>query len=124
MRAMMLQLLRIPFARDTNHKPEVPTRAGLDSGNGVLDDNRPCRLDPEESCRHQERIRRWFPGKLFRFDGIAIDPHLEEGIQLGGFQDERAVLTRRHDGDFESVAAELMDESDASIVRLHPYAFN
>ena len=80
MRAMTLQFLCIPLARDTDHKPEAPIRAGLNSRNGILDDNRPCRIDPEELCRHQERIRGWFPGKLLRLNRIAIDPHLEEVV--------------------------------------------
>ena len=47
MRAMLLQLLGIPFARDGDHKSEVPSRAGLNSGDGILHDNRSCRLKPE-----------------------------------------------------------------------------
>src|SRR6478672_3548793 len=121
MRAMTLELLHIPLARDADHKPEVSIRAGLHSGNGILDDNRPFRLDPEKSCRHQIRIRRWFSGESFRFDDVAIHPHLEEIIQLGGFEHGRAVLTRRHHGDLESVAAELMNESHAPVVRLYSF---
>jgi hypothetical protein len=41
MRAMTLEFLRIPFARDANHKPKVSIRAGLYPGNGILDDDRP-----------------------------------------------------------------------------------
>src|SRR6516162_9109412 len=46
MRAMLLQLLGIPFARDADHKSEVPSRAGLNSGDGILDDNRSCGSTP------------------------------------------------------------------------------
>ena len=42
------------------------------------------RLNAEQLCRHQERIRGGFPGKSLRLDHIAIDPHLEEVIQFGG----------------------------------------
>ena len=121
MRAMMLQLLRIPLARDTDHKSEVSISAGLNSGDGILDDNRPFGSDPEQLCRHQERIRGGFPGKTLRMDHVAIDLHLEEVIQLGGLQHGRAVLTRGDDGDFEPVAAELMDELHASVVGLHAH---
>jgi hypothetical protein len=44
---MVLQLLGIPLARDADHKSEVPSSAGLDSGDGILDDDRSCRLNPE-----------------------------------------------------------------------------
>jgi hypothetical protein len=80
MRAMMLQLLGIPFARDTDYKPELPIRAGLDSGDGILDHNRPFRLNAEQLCRHQERIRGRLPGKSLRLDHIPIDPHPEEVV--------------------------------------------
>jgi hypothetical protein len=43
-----LQLLRIPLARDADHKPELPIKAGLDSGDGILDDHRPFRLNAEQ----------------------------------------------------------------------------
>ena len=84
MRAMVLQLLGIPFARDADHKSEVPSRAGLNSGDGIFNDNRSRRLNPEQLCRHQERIRRGFPGQLLRLDHVAIDLYLEKGIQVGG----------------------------------------
>jgi hypothetical protein len=124
MRAMTLKLLRIPFARDTNHEPEISIRAGLYPGNGILDDDRPGWLDPKKFCSHQERIRRRLAGESFRLDGVAIHPHLEEVVQLGGFQDMRAVLTRGHDGNLESVAADLTNEAHGSVVRLNPYAFD
>src|SRR5262249_3617001 len=47
MRAVVLQLLSIPLARDADHKPEIPVRPGLHSREGVLDDNRSRRLNPE-----------------------------------------------------------------------------
>jgi len=50
--------------------------------------------------------------------------YVEAGVQLDGLQDGRAVLTRGDDGDFESVAAEVMDELDASRIRRHPLVFN
>ena len=61
MRAMTLQLLRIPLARDTNNEPEIAIRAGFHPGKGILDDNRSFRLNPEETCRLQERVRSRFP---------------------------------------------------------------
>ena len=80
MSAMMFQFLRIPLARDTDHKPEVPINAGLDSGDGILDDNGPYRFNPQQLCRDQKRIRRGLPGKTLRIDRVAIDPHLEEVV--------------------------------------------
>ena len=48
---------------------------------------------PQQLCRHQERIRGGLPGKTLRMDRVAIDPHLEEVVQLGGLEHGRAVLT-------------------------------
>jgi hypothetical protein len=48
------ELLIISFARDPNHKTEVPIGSGLDAGDGILDDSRPSRFDPEQLCGHQE----------------------------------------------------------------------
>jgi hypothetical protein len=53
-------------------------------------------------------------------DRIAVDSHLEEGIQPGALQDGIAVLARSDDGDFEPVLVQLADELDASFVTLHP----
>ena len=47
MRAMLLQLLGIPLARDADHKSEVAVKSSLDSGDGILDDNRSCRLNAQ-----------------------------------------------------------------------------
>ena len=47
MRAMVLKLIGIPFARDADHKAEVPVSPGLDARDGILDDYCPRRLDPE-----------------------------------------------------------------------------
>src|SRR5262249_32634411 len=91
---------------------------------GILDYNRPSRLNPEELCPHQVCIRGGFSGQMLRTDHVAIHSYLEEVGQLGGLQDSRAVLTRGDDGDFESMVAELMDELDASLVGLHPHSFD
>ena len=47
MRAMLLQLLGSPLARDADHKSEVSVRSSLDSRDGILDDNRPRRLNAQ-----------------------------------------------------------------------------
>src|SRR5262245_25118850 len=120
----MLELLCIALARDTDHKSKVATGAGLNSGDGILDHNRPPRLNAEQPCRHQERIRRGFSGEILCFDRMAIDPRIEQRIQLCGFQNGRAVLTRGDEGDFESVATQLVDEVNASLVSLDPDAFD
>ena len=77
---MILQLCCIPLARDTDHKPEVPINAGLDSGNSILDDDSPFRLNPEDSCGHQKRIRSRFTSKTLGLDRVAVDPHFEKRI--------------------------------------------
>src|SRR5262252_331067 len=124
MRAVTLELIGIPLARDTNHKSELPFEPGLDAGDGILDDDRPRRFNPEQPCRYQERVRGGFPGQLPLRDRVAIDLYIEEGLQLGGLQDGRAVLARGDDGNFEPAIAKLMDQRDASVVGLHPLLFD
>ena len=84
MRAMVPKLLGVPLARDTDHQPEVPVTPGLDSRDGILDDDRSCRLNPEPLRRREECIRGGLAGQVLRMDRVAVDAHLEEGIQLGG----------------------------------------
>jgi hypothetical protein len=57
-------------------------------------------------------------------DYVAVDLYIEEVIQLDGPQNGRAVLTRGDDGDFEPTTAELMNEFNASLIRLDPSLFN
>jgi len=80
---MVPKFIGIPLARDADHKAEVPVRSGLHSREGILDDNRPRRLDPEQFCRHQVSVRGRFPSQVLGVDYVAIDLHVEEMIQLG-----------------------------------------
>src|SRR6516225_4285583 len=121
---MLLERLSVALARYTDHESKVAAATSLNAGDGVLDHNRPRRRNAEQLCRHQERIRRRFSGEVLCFDHVAIDPHIEEPFQLGGLQDGRAVLARVDEGDFEAVATQLVDKSNASLVSLHPDAFN
>jgi hypothetical protein len=45
---MALKLFGIAFARDADHKPEVPVQPCLNSREGILDDNRPFRLNLQQ----------------------------------------------------------------------------
>ena len=84
MRAMVPKLLGVPLARDPDHQPEVAVTPGLDSRDGILDNDRSCRRNPEPLRRREERIRGGLAGQVVRTDRVAIDAHLEAGIQLGG----------------------------------------
>jgi hypothetical protein len=84
MRAMGPKLRGVPRTRDPDHQPEVPVTPGLDASDGILYDDRACRRNPEQLRRREERIRGGLAGQLLRTDHVAIDAHLEEGIQLGG----------------------------------------
>src|SRR4029450_308499 len=79
-RTMLLELRGIALARDADHKSKTTAGAGLNSGDCILDDDRPRRLNPEQLCRHQKRIWRRFPGEVLCFDHLAIDPHIEERV--------------------------------------------
>ena len=47
MSTIFLQLFGVAFACNPDHKPEIPSRPCLDSGDGILDDDRTCGLDPQ-----------------------------------------------------------------------------
>ena len=83
MRAMIPKLFRISPARDADHQPKFPVQPRLDSREGILDDNRPYRLNPEQLRRHQKRIGGRFTSQVLGMDHIPIDPDIEEGIQFG-----------------------------------------
>ena len=80
MRAMVLKLLGIPLARDTDHQSEVPATTGLDPRDGILDDHRPSRLNCKQLCRCQERIRGGFPEQVLLRDHVPLNLHVEEAI--------------------------------------------
>ena len=63
MRAMVLKLLGIPLARDTDHKSEVSISAGLDSGDGILDDDRACRFNPSSFAAIKNVSGAGFPAR-------------------------------------------------------------
>src|SRR5262245_36415975 len=122
--AMMFQLLSVSLARDSDHKSEVAAKPGLDSRDGVLDDDRPCRLNSKQPRPNEESIRGRLSGQVFCLDHGTIDTHFEQIVQLGGLQDGRAVFTRGDDRYFEPVTAQLSDESNASLVSLHPHVLD
>ena len=76
----MTKLVGITLTRDADHQAETPGRTCLDTREGIFDDNRSTGLNPEQLCRHQERIWSGFPGQVLRMDHIAIDLHIEEMI--------------------------------------------
>ena len=47
MRALVPKILGVPLPRDADHKSEAPAKPGLDPRNGILDDDRSRRLDPQ-----------------------------------------------------------------------------
>ena len=98
MRAMVLKLLGIPLARDADHQPEIPVKPGLDSGDAMTTaraGSTPSRVAAIKNVSRcpEEGIRGGLAGQLLRIDRVAINLHLEEGIQIGGLQDGLAVLT-------------------------------
>ncbi len=78
MRAMVLKLLGVPFARHADHKAKVPGAPGLHSGDGILDDNRPYRVNSEQLRPHQKSIRGGLSGQVLGMDHVAIDTYVEE----------------------------------------------
>ena len=84
MRAMVPKLLGVPLARDTDYQPKVPAAPGLDPRDGILDDDRSRQRNSELLCRREECIWGGLASEMLRTDRVAIDAHVEEGIQPGG----------------------------------------
>jgi hypothetical protein len=84
MRAMVPELLGVSLARDTDHQSEVPVTPGLDSRDGILNDDCSCRVNSERVRRREECIWRGLAGQVLGTDRVAIDAHVEESIQPGG----------------------------------------
>jgi hypothetical protein len=84
MRAMVPKLLGVPLSRDTDHQPKVPATPGLDSRDGILNDDCSCRVNSERLRRREECIRGGLAGQVLRTDRVTIDVRVEESIQLGG----------------------------------------
>jgi hypothetical protein len=82
MRTMVPELLGVSLARDTDHQPEVPVTPGLDSRDGILDNDRSRRRNSELLCRREECIWGGLASQVLRTDRVAIDAHVEQGIQL------------------------------------------
>jgi hypothetical protein len=101
---MRASTLRIRLAADVNHKAEVSIGS---------------RLHPEMASSTttvslgsaSRSFRGGLPGKSLCLDHIALDPHLEEVVQLGGPQDAIAVFTGGDGRNFEPFAAELLNQS-------------
>src|SRR5262249_15757896 len=122
--AMMFQLLSVSLARDSDHESEVAVKPGLDSRDGVLDDDGPCRLNSKQPCPNEESIGSGFSGQVLCLDHGTIDTYFEQIVQLGGLQDSRAVFTRGDDRYFEPVTSQLTDEPNASLVSSHPHVLD
>src|SRR4030095_647979 len=121
MGTMTPKLLSVPLACDADHAPKVPLAPSLHSRDSILDDHTACRICSEQLRCHQERIWCGLPGQVLLTDRVAVDAHLEEVLQLGGFEDGVAVLTCGDDGNFESLLTELTDELDSPRIRFHPH---
>ena len=85
MRAMAAKLLGVPFARYTNHQPEVTVTPCLNSRDGIFNDDCACRVNTELLCRREECIWGGLARQVLRMDCVAIDLYVEEVIQFGGF---------------------------------------
>jgi hypothetical protein len=82
-RTMVPKLLRIPLPGDADHKSKVAAMPGLDSRDGILDDDGARRLNLKQFGGHQKGVRGGFACQL-SVKRVAIDSHREEGIEPGG----------------------------------------
>jgi hypothetical protein len=82
--ATALKLLGISVGALPITSPNFPLDPAWTPEMGVLDDDRPRGLNSKQPCDYQAGIRRGFSSQLLRMDHVAVDLHLEEGIQLRG----------------------------------------
>ena len=125
MRAMVPKLLGVPLARDADHQAEVPvqTRPRLPE---MASSTTTARVGSTPSSRAAVKnvSGAGLPAKCCAWIMLPSTCTSKKSSNLAAFKTAVAVLTRGDDGDFEPLTAELMDELDASLVRLHPSLFN
>ena len=78
------QISRVQTRPGDSSFPICGITHGLDSRDGIFNDNRVSWINPQQPCRHQKRIRSRLPCQAMCTDGGAVDPHVEECVQLGG----------------------------------------
>jgi hypothetical protein len=83
-RAMAPKLLGISLAGDADHESELAATPGVDSRDGVLDNDRARRLNVKQLGGDQKGIGGGFARQVLGVDHVTIDSRLEEGIELGG----------------------------------------
>src|SRR4051794_38801016 len=94
--AVLAQGLRLADAVDPHDVAKGAGPAGLDAGQGVLEDRGLARLDGEQLGAVQEGVRRGLAGQVPFADRHAVHPLLHVLPQTGDLQDVGSVGARRH----------------------------
>ena len=100
--------------------PKLPGAAGLDPGDGVLEDAGGGGLDPERFRPGQVGVRRGLPFQVLLVGDDAVDPRLEEVGDPGRLEHVLAVGAGGDDGAPQAGGAGGLDEGDRALVGLDP----
>ena len=114
--AMMSKLFRARRTRNSDHQAEFPAGSRLNARDRVFDDDGSRGRDVQKLRGENKAVRGGFTGELSGLNHCPVDLRVEVTIQLDRLQQRGTVFTRRHDRQFESVVAELMDQPDGSFV--------
>ena len=110
----------VALARHADHQAEAAARAGLDAGNGVLDDHRACRVDAQRARRLEKHVRRRLAGKAALDDAVAVHGDVEQRREACRLEHAGAVLARGHYRRLDAGRAQLLEQRHRS--REHPHA--
>jgi len=112
------QRFGVADAVHADHVAEPPFSAGLHPGNGILEDDRPDRVDTQAFCRFQKQVRF---GLSFQVEVLQVDPvdnGIEESGDVGTFQDRLTVFARRDNRGCEAEIFQLQNQLDRGLVEL------
>ncbi len=90
----MRQRANIVMTRDADNESETAGAAGLDTGDGVLDDDRAFRIDVQATGRFKKGIRCRFAREIQFRDEAPVDSRVKKVSNSSGPQDGLAVSAR------------------------------
>ena len=116
--AVLAERLGLTETVDADDEVEAAAVAGLDAGEGVLDDDRPRRRHPQPPRRLEVHRGVGLAGQAQLLAGHAVDADLEQVGEPCHVEDHGRVLARRHEPDAHARLAQAMDERDGGRIRL------
>lgn len=119
-----LELVIVALAGNPDYQPELAVAAGLDAGDGVLDDNGARRCNAQLSCRSEKSVGCRLAVQFLIVNGVAINANFEKVREPGGLEHHIAVLARGDDSRLETFVVKPMHPLHRALVDLDAVAGN